>query len=393
MTRRRSRSCWAGGSAWTRPSMGPHLILRAARRRMAELGVHELRDYAAQRGRLGGRAAGADRGGHRPGELVLPRRAAVPLAGGPCPRALDRGPVAAALARPEHALRRGPGALLDRHHAEGRRPPGPPVRHRRGRRQRPDARDRPPRRLFGQRLPRLVRMGATERGEGVRGEGRGKRDRSFLLLLAPRPDPSPLEGRWARHFRRQPQGYEIDPAIRSTVRFVQANVLDPALLADSPPYDVVFCRNLLIYLDDPRASPRAGDARPAAGGRRGALHRPRRPARGAGMPSRFAAVGEPGCFAYRRAAAPPIPAAIACAGPADPDAHAARAGADVDAAAMSPAPSPAACPAPIVAARPTFAFAAGAGRRAGQPGPARRGDRRLRAASPPQGSRGRRRII
>ncbi len=28
--------------------MGPHLILRAARRRMAELGVHELRDYAAR---------------------------------------------------------------------------------------------------------------------------------------------------------------------------------------------------------------------------------------------------------------------------------------------------------------------------------------------------------
>jgi chemotaxis methyl-accepting protein methylase len=28
--------------------MGPHLVLRAARRRMTELGVHELRDYAAR---------------------------------------------------------------------------------------------------------------------------------------------------------------------------------------------------------------------------------------------------------------------------------------------------------------------------------------------------------
>ena len=28
------------------------------------------------------------------------------------------------------------------------------------------------------------------------------------------------------------------------------NLLDPGLLADRPPYDVIFCRNLLIYLDD-----------------------------------------------------------------------------------------------------------------------------------------------
>ena len=39
------------------------------------------------------------------------------------------------------------------------------------------------------------------------------------------------------------------------------------------------------------------------------------------------------------------------------------------------------------------AFAPGAGRRAGQPGPARRGDRRVRAAHSPQGSRRPRRII
>ncbi len=56
------------------------------------------------------------------------------------------------------------------------------------------------------------------------------------------------QGRWTRHFRRIPEGYEIDPAIRSTVRFARGNILDPALLAGSPAYDVVFCRNLLIYL-------------------------------------------------------------------------------------------------------------------------------------------------
>ena len=119
------------------------------------------------------------------------------------------------------------------------------------------------------------------------------------------------ESRWTRHFRRQPQGYEIDPAIRSTVRFVQANVLDPALLAGSPPYDVVFCRNLLIYLDAPaRARVLATlDRLMADDGVLFIGHADRLEA--SGMPSRFAAVGEPGCFAYRRAARPPIPAAIA----------------------------------------------------------------------------------
>ena len=52
----------------------------------------------------------------------------------------------------------------------------------------------------------------------------------------------------ARHFRQHPQGYEIDSSIRSMVRFLQASVLDPHLLDDAAPYDVVFCRNLLIYL-------------------------------------------------------------------------------------------------------------------------------------------------
>ena len=35
-----------------------------------------------------------------------------------------------------------------------------------------------------------------------------------------------------KHFRRHAHGYEVDPAIRATVRFQQGNILDPSLLAD-----------------------------------------------------------------------------------------------------------------------------------------------------------------
>ena len=108
-----------------------------------------------------------------------------------------------------------------------------------------------------------------------------------------------LGGR-APYFREHAQGYEVDPAIRSTVRFVQASVLDPKLLEGSPPYDVVFCRNLLIYLDAPaRDSVLATlDRLLAADGMLFIGHADRLEV--AGEPSRFAAVGEPGCFAYRK---------------------------------------------------------------------------------------------
>jgi chemotaxis protein methyltransferase WspC len=57
---------------------------------------------------------------------------------------------------------------------------------------------------------------------------------------------TPAEVR-ARHFRRVPGGWELDEAVRRRVRFRVGNVLDPDPGPDGG-YDVILCRNLLIYL-------------------------------------------------------------------------------------------------------------------------------------------------
>ena len=112
-----------------------------------------------------------------------------------------------------------------------------------------------------------------------------------------------LGGR-APFFREHAQGFEVNPAIRATVRFLQASALGPEAARGLPPYDVLFCRNLLIYLDAParRSVLAAIDRLLAADGVLFIGHADRLEM--IGEPSRFAAVGEPGCFAYRKAAAP-----------------------------------------------------------------------------------------
>lgn len=54
-----------------------------------------------------------------------------------------------------------------------------------------------------------------------------------------------------RHFSEQPDGFHIAERVREQVRLQVGNLLDPALLANEPTYDFVFCRNLLIYFDQP----------------------------------------------------------------------------------------------------------------------------------------------
>jgi chemotaxis protein methyltransferase WspC len=51
-----------------------------------------------------------------------------------------------------------------------------------------------------------------------------------------------------RHFTRFEDGWEIASAVRSAVRFRSANLIDPGCLAGEPPFDLILCRNLLIYL-------------------------------------------------------------------------------------------------------------------------------------------------
>src|SRR5262249_58883897 len=50
-----------------------------------------------------------------------------------------------------------------------------------------------------------------------------------------------------RFFRLVDGAWELDPAIRSLVRFRQGNLLDPLFLGGEEPFDLVFCRNLFIY--------------------------------------------------------------------------------------------------------------------------------------------------
>jgi chemotaxis protein methyltransferase WspC len=107
----------------------------------------------------------------------------------------------------------------------------------------------------------------------------------------------------ARHFREVGRGYELDPRVRAGVRFLRGNLLDPNLLTGEPPYDVIFCRNLLIYFD-PAARRRALDTleRLLAGDGLLFLGHAELPGEAA---SRFESFGGKGAFAYRRAAATP----------------------------------------------------------------------------------------
>ncbi len=44
--------------------------------------------------------------------------------------------------------------------------------------------------------------------------------------------------------------YQLNDLVRGKVNFIQGNILDSYFLVNQIPYDVIFCRNVLIYFDD-----------------------------------------------------------------------------------------------------------------------------------------------
>ena len=54
-----------------------------------------------------------------------------------------------------------------------------------------------------------------------------------------------------RYFSAERDAYRLSDRVLEQVHLQVGNLLDPALLASEPPYDFVFCRNLLIYFDQP----------------------------------------------------------------------------------------------------------------------------------------------
>ena len=57
----------------------------------------------------------------------------------------------------------------------------------------------------------------------------------------------------SRYVTQTDQGYLLDETIREKVRFIQDNVLAPCFLNGTGRYNIIFCRNLLIYLNKPAA--------------------------------------------------------------------------------------------------------------------------------------------
>lgn len=73
-------------------------------------------------------------------------------------------------------------------------------------------------------------------------------ERGVYGELSFRQTPAPLR---QTYFRPRGTGWELLPDVRSAVRFLVGNLLDPALLILERPYDLVFCRNVFIYLAPP----------------------------------------------------------------------------------------------------------------------------------------------
>ncbi|MUG91069.1 tetratricopeptide repeat protein [Scytonema sp. UIC 10036] len=53
-----------------------------------------------------------------------------------------------------------------------------------------------------------------------------------------------------RYFTQVGEQYQLYDSIKNTVNFIHGNLLDPSFLIEKVPYDVIFCRNVLIYFNN-----------------------------------------------------------------------------------------------------------------------------------------------
>jgi len=58
------------------------------------------------------------------------------------------------------------------------------------------------------------------------------------------------KGYLAKYFTQTPRGFQISDALRAVVEFTRVNLQEPAEVRPYRNFDVIFCRNLLIYFDD-----------------------------------------------------------------------------------------------------------------------------------------------
>jgi chemotaxis protein methyltransferase WspC len=109
------------------------------------------------------------------------------------------------------------------------------------------------------------------------------------------------------YFQQTTEGYELHQSIRSLVNFQQGNVMT-ALTRTQTPYDIIFCRNLLIYLQSDACSKvlEAIDHRLLPGGLLfvGASET------GKIVADHYISVHQPFTFAYRKAERSPLPSPL-----------------------------------------------------------------------------------
>jgi chemotaxis protein methyltransferase WspC len=109
-----------------------------------------------------------------------------------------------------------------------------------------------------------------------------------------------------RYFEKTAKGFEVRAEVRQAVGFRVANMIEPGFLAGEPPFDAVFCRNLLIYLT-PAARRRVVDAIDRLLAPSGVVYVGHAEPLGM-LDPRFRPAGPPHAFVFGRAekAAPPV---------------------------------------------------------------------------------------